>query len=224
MQKRIIQAGLQGMNQDVINPNINSKQAYEIKNFRLNATANSNAIELTTEKGTMRVPVEDMNGNPFSVPMFEENYYTVIGHCVVNEHLVIFMKGNGDNLDRVMHFVLSERENGTPFFYEDDFGSYLGNLNFDTNHKIEAIPCYESEDVIKVYWIDGINYPRVINLKHNYGYTNDPDDALDYDPFSFYQEISSGSYNTIDVLKTYVGGLFYAGVVQYAFSFYNRNA
>ena len=44
------------------------------------------------------------------------------------------------------------------------------------------------------------------------------------DPFSFYQEISEGSYNTIDVEKTYVGGLFYAGVVQYAISFYNKNA
>lgn len=56
----------------------------------------------------------------------------------------------------------------------------------------------------------------------------DEDGYLDYqdgeDPFSFYQIISSGSYNTIDVTKNYVGGLFYAGVIQYAFSFYNKNA
>lgn len=57
MQKRIIPAGLFGMNQDMINPNINTKHAFEIKNFRINPTANSNGIELTSEKGTRLVPV-----------------------------------------------------------------------------------------------------------------------------------------------------------------------
>ena len=46
----------------------------------------------------------------------------------------------------------------------------------------------------------------------------------DEDPFSFYQKIYNGEYNRIDVEKQHIGGLFYAGVIQYAFSFYNENA
>lgn len=100
MQKKIIQAGLQGMNQDVINPNINSKQAYEIKNFRINATVNSNSIELTSEKGTLRVDIyDDIDGVSFdSITKFIQGYpdysgytypyenytFNIVGYCVLN--------------------------------------------------------------------------------------------------------------------------------------------
>jgi len=64
MQKNIIKIGLNGMNQDIINPEINAKQAFEIKNFRINSTANSNSMELTSEKGTLEIPViYPNNGN-----------------------------------------------------------------------------------------------------------------------------------------------------------------
>lgn len=105
--------------------------------------------------------------------------------------------------------------------YFDATTLYTGNIGFDYDHRIECIPFMESVDIQKVYWIDGINYPRVINIVKEGGYLNF--DSTE-DPFSFYQLISSGSYNTIDVSKSYVGGLFYAGVIQYAFSFYNKNA
>lgn len=96
------------------------------------------------------------------------------------------------------------------------------------DYRIESVPCYESDKIQKIYWIDGVNYPRVINIVRTYkvgsteilGYG---DFGVDEDPFSFYQKISDGQYNTIKVDKSYVGGLFYAGVIQYAFSFYNLN-
>ena len=98
---------------------------------------------------------------------------------------------------------------------------YVGDLGFDAEYRIEAIPYYESEDVQKVYWIDGSNYPRVINIMHDYSDGNGiyPEE----DPFCFYQKVSPGR-NYISVRKKYSGGLFHAGVIQYAFSFYNKNA
>ena len=62
---------------------------------------------------------------------------------------------------------------------------------------IESIPCYENDSVVKVYWIDGINYPRVINIEHDYGYPT----VDNSDPFSFYQKIGAGNYNSIRVVK-----------------------
>jgi len=106
---------------------------------------------------------------------------------------------------------------------------YQGNLGFDRLKKIEAIPCYENENIQKIYWIDGINYPRVINIARKYTsdeteYIGYGDYGVDEDPFSFYQSISTGKYNDIVVEKQYIGGLFYSGVIQYAFSFYNKNS
>lgn len=103
---------------------------------------------------------------------------------------------------------------------------YFGDLGFDTEHTIEPIPCMESENIKKIYWIDGKNYPRVINIerKHDNNELGYLDFGVNDDPFSFYQKISVGQYNTMNITKSYVGGLFYAGVIQYAFSFYNKNA
>ena len=58
MQKRIIPAGLFGMNQDIISPEVNTKHAFELRNFRINPTASSNGIELTTEKSSYECPVD----------------------------------------------------------------------------------------------------------------------------------------------------------------------
>lgn len=55
MQRRIIRVGFAGMNQDVVNFQVNSKQAYEILNLRLNSGKSGNAMELTSEQGTKKI-------------------------------------------------------------------------------------------------------------------------------------------------------------------------
>jgi hypothetical protein len=75
---------------------------------------------------------------------------------------------------------------------------YEGNkLEFDTDHLIDAIPYYETELIQKVYWIDGKNQPRVINIANidtnNDGIIDgpevhtDPSDraTYEYDPYGF---------------------------------------
>jgi hypothetical protein len=65
-------------------------------------------------------------------------------------------------------------------------------LGFSLNNLIDAIPYYETELIQKVYWIDGINQPRVINIANIEG-SNLPKthtDASDlatsvYDPYGF---------------------------------------
>ena len=45
---------------------------------------------------------------------------------------------------------------------------YEGDLNFDVNNPIDAIGYYESEEVQKVYWVDGLNTNRFINVANNF--------------------------------------------------------
>lgn len=106
MQKRTINVGLQGMNQDIINPQVNSKQAYEIKNFRINSTANSNSIELTTERGTKLIYLRYKKGkatyNYYGVQELlvgiapdgtTSHSYKIVGYCVLNDYLTLFCYG-----------------------------------------------------------------------------------------------------------------------------------
>ena len=41
---------------------------------------------------------------------------------------------------------------------------FQGTLGFNPANPIEAIGIYENENIQKVYWIDGLNQPRVINI------------------------------------------------------------
>lgn len=191
MQKRIIKAGLVGMNQDVINPEVNSRQAYEVKNFRINATANSNAIELTSEKSTKQMILKGVDG--ISLFQISSSTHTIIGSCSINDNLVIFVCGKNVNPDMILNFKLvydSSQGVDQEVLRLQENGSFKGDLNFSTMNPIECVPCYENDDIVKVYWIDGKNYPRVINIMNDYGWP----DVQTSDPFSFYQEIGSGSY------------------------------
>lgn len=207
-----------GMNKDVINSKTAQQQAYEIKNFRLSATQDSNAFELTTERGTKSIPLEwtDSNDNQIQVKG------TIIGYCILNNYLVLFTFDHQRTVDRIYRLTLNPDE------FEEEITEivllYEGDkLEFDTNHLIDAIPYYETELIQKVYWIDGKNQPRVINIVSDGDIHTASYHFVDYDPYGFIQEIYS-DYNSIQVTKNYVGGMFHAGVIQYAYSFFNENA
>ena len=151
MDKKLIQVGLMGMNKDVINSKTAQQQAYEIKNFRLSATQDSNAFELTTERGTKSIPLEwtDSSNNQIQVKGI------IIGYCILNNYLVLFTFDHQRTVDRIYRLTLNpnEFEEGITeivLLYEGD------KLEFDINHLIDAIPYYETELIQKVYWIDGI--------------------------------------------------------------------
>lgn len=207
MQKRQIQIGLLGMNQDV---RLQNKQAYEIKNLRINATKDGNALELTSERGTYEVQVSQSLQND-----------TMIGHAVVGEYIMLFTTdGNGN--DKIIRLVPAQQSN--------DFNVETicnGNLGLSTDNPIETIVSVENQDVMKVYWIDGKNITRVINVAGSLGdiqsrYNISSGGNISYDPFAFNIEIDD--IPEITVTKEYTGGLFHSGVVQYAVSFWNKNA
>lgn len=231
MQKRQLVFDIQGMAQDVLKPEVNSKFAYTISNMRLTATKDSQLLSLTTEKGTKALSTAECletSGGVY-VPIVRPLVGTFLGACIIDENLILFTKHNGINPDRIYRLFFNNYGNGN-----DDLSNsrisyrllYQGNLNFSLDHPIEAIASYENEVTKKVYWIDGLNQPRILNIDRTYmdpsnNYLTTP---YNYDPFSFTQEISLGNTNSIDVTKEFFGGLFYAGVVQYAYCYYKTNS
>lgn len=99
---------------------------------------------------------------------------------------------------------------------------FTGNLNFDTNFPLETLGVYENENIQKVYFIDGKNQARVINILENYNlkYNNVLDDykntALD-----FIAELQLNE--TVTINKIIGTGEFPQGTIQYVFSYYNKH-
>ena len=97
---------------------------------------------------------------------------------------------------------------------------FNGNLNFDIHHPIETLVSYESELIQKVYWTDGKNQPRFINValdKDSYYKDGFPIN----DSFDFVRELNLQEViNVTRVANT--AGEFPAGVIQYAFTYYNK--
>ena len=90
---------------------------------------------------------------------------------------------------------------------------YSGTLGFNPSNPIEAITVFENEKIQKVYWTDGINQPRVINIAEDSPSWND-------NSFNFVRNIS---YNgDITITKNQISfGSFAPGVIQYCFTYFD---
>ncbi len=92
---------------------------------------------------------------------------------------------------------------------------YYRNMNLSTNNPVQIIYNYENEDLQKIYWVDGVNQIRTINIK-------DPD-LIDVplNTINFVGDFDL-SQATIDSIST--GGNQTAGMVQYTYNLYRLNS
>lgn len=136
-------------------------------------------------------------------PIFPGTY---LGHCIINNFIVLFFhEGPSDYIIRL------ENINGT-FKYKL---LYEGNLNLDSKAPIETIGVYENDIIQKVYWIDGINQPRVINILGQFNFWSDTT------IFDFAPDIPENT--SLGVTQEQGGsGMFSPGTIQYAVTFYRK--
>ena len=140
----------------------------------------------------------------------EEHYDYIIGeyrgHAILNDYLVLFTHSKEDSTDYI--YRLEYINNNI-----EGIIKYFGDLGLSDN--IETLAYYESEDIQKVYWVDGKHQPRFINI------AGDTLLGVSNDYFNFSPNINS--YPKVNINKNFDGnGLFPAGVVQYFISYYNK--
>ena len=170
---------VKGMQRDASMANANSEFAYEILNMRLMPAEDLSGFSLTNEKGTLATGIT-LNGQ-------------VIGQCPTNDSLVVFATSN-DN-DYIYKIYQNDRGKWT----NDTL--YSGDLNFSVDNPIEALFNYETEDLQKVYWIDGINQLRCINIASN---SINIGNAVETIPSNINVKITRGT-----------SGVMKAGIIQY---------
>jgi hypothetical protein len=190
-----------GMQRDLSVSKFNPEYAFDAQNIRITARDNNTLLTVTNERGNKDIPMLSPSGATVVVDG------TLIGHNVLNHYVTLFTKGTNDNIYRL--------ENKGTYF--ETILLFSGNLNFSTDYPIENIGVYENDNIQKVYWIDGLNQSRVINIVA----TDSVRAKWDNDSFNFVQDLSLKETVTV-TRNDLASGSFSSGVIQYAFTYYNK--
>ena len=195
-----------GMRQDESFLNFDKNYALENKNIRISTTGLNSKYALTNERGNKKCTLNYVDIDPSKN---EENITlegTVIGEAKVGKYWVIFTTGTFDRIYR-----LEQTD-------EDTFEVRLlieDNLNFDIEHPLETVSYVETENIQKVYWVDGKNQMRLLNI---------------VDPYVLSRDFNIENINAItnlqlkeqvNITKISGGGQWAPGTVQYVCTYIN---
>ena len=197
---------VKGMNRDTTVSRFSSEFVFDAQNIRMTARENNTLLSITNEKGNKEIV--DSDGNAITLTG------TVLGYNVLNSYLTVFttyvaMTMNESNVDRI--YRLEKKDD-----YFECITLYEGSLDFDINYPIETLGVFENEDIQKVYWIDGKNQSRFINIVA----TDSVKEGWNDGSFDFVQDLNLTDVISVTRNDT-ASGMFAAGVIQYAFTYYN---
>lgn len=193
---------IKGMQKDISVSKANAEFAFDAMNIRLTAREGNTLLSVTNEKGNKEVPINTL-GEAVTIEGI------VIGKEIINNYLILFTTSTDENpeyRDRI--YRLEKDKNGFTCII-----LYKGNLNFDVEHPIESIGIFENKDIQKVYWVDGKNPVRFINITKTYNGGSDI--------FNFVQNLSLDE-SIIIKSNTETQGKFPSGTIQYVFTYYNK--
>lgn len=220
---------IKGMHKDFNQELPANQYAYDIRNMRLTSLDEENLFALINEKGTKKIIFRDAVSKELS-PYTNGIAGKCLGACSIDNKIVLFVHNPNENLPDSIYKIYKDTET------EDTYCIHKliqGNLNFQEDHPIDCITFFETETVQKVYWIDGINQLRYINIEdRNKFYNGDNPITYNGTDFKKNQVISSipalyeaggNSLVKLEVKKNTNGGYFKPGVIQYVITFSLKN-
>ena len=137
------------INRDLASSKRDGSTHFDVVNFDVYMTERS--LSFSSSRGTK---------------LFVSTSGTVIGSATIVERNFIFVTIAQIHLDLIYEIV------GTSLVLIKS-----GNWNFDTNYPIKAVGIHETDTVNKLYFVDGLNQARVINVS-----SDDIPDSLDFLP------------------------------------------
>lgn len=229
MGKKLMGWKTKGMNQDLSVSAFNPEFSFENMNLRLATNEGNTLMSWVNEKGTKEMalniilsPWETSQGTE-EVVTSSDIEGTPIGTAVINNYFIVFTHQHNPNTDPIDRIYRFEKSTTTNIDLEGVL-LYKNDLGFDLHHPLETLVSYEAEDVQKVYWVDGKNQPRMINVAADTNTINKWHTNNNYKCFfDFVPELQLEEEVYVKKLLG-VAGMFAPGVIQYACTYYNKNA
>ena len=200
-----------GMNKDLSVSAFNPDFAFENMNLRLSTNEHNTLLSWVNEKGTKEINIVT-EGDTATFLNIEG---TPVGTAVIDHKLVVFTHNevveNNTTIYTDKIYLLKK-------YQSNNFVGkvlYSGDLNLRESNPLETLVSYEMDTVEKVYWVDGRNQPRVINIK---GKIKDGVDTQ----FDFVPVLGLKETITISKRVSSGGGLFAPGVIQYGITYVNK--
>lgn len=223
MKQKITTWTIKGMSKDSDPFVFNNQYSFENRNIRITGSKDSSLLGITNIRGDKPLDISLVIPDGYSPDQIVGG--TPIGIASVNQYIVVFscdspyFKDSGNGVeDRIYRLDLNTKE--VVILAAGDF-------NFNVDNPIEATMYYETEDIINVYWVDGKNQFRKLNIldpdiqpkqqgtrKYNTPYTSinniDSKAMFSSEPLSVF------------IQKDYGTGSFPAGTIQYYITAYKK--
>jgi hypothetical protein len=230
MTNKFITHSYVGMQKDISNSKYQPNFYYDAKNIKINATTDQSTSSITNEKG---------NSLLFSIPIPIINYETNVINYASKTLSYTTSEIIGDNQSSIQYIIgnTTYRE-GAILFTTDNLGCdcvwkfrfsdndlellYLRNMGFSTSRPIQAINNFENINIDKVYWVDGLNQLRFINIEHSI-INEDLEELIDI-PLSVINMVGKSTLTQPVITNISVGGIHTSGRIQYAYNLYRLNS
>ena len=224
-----------GMNQDLSKSKLPHEYYFEGKNIRIVATNSQSTASVTNEKGNsliLTIPIPSITPGTitygsktldFTTDEIDQQYFIggnykisgdqiIIGHTNVRNNIILFTTDNNG-------FDCIWKINDTTF---DITLLYMRDMDFSTSFPIQAINNFENEKIDKIYWVDGLNQMRFININHSIA-NQDIEELIDLtiNTINMVGSFDLSQPQIIDILQ---GGSHTAGMIQYAYNLYRINS
>lgn len=219
-----------GMNQDISNSKFDNTFYFEGMNIRVLSTNNQSSGSITNTKGNeflLEIPIPvinyslktitynstilNYNNDEINSVSNSNDKQIIIGNCRTKNGFVIFTTNN-KGLDCI--WFLDENTLIIKLLY-------LRNLNFNTSSPIQCLNNYENNLIDKIYWVDGKEQLRVLNINHSID-NGDLENLIDIYMTSL-NIISDINFSEIKIEEISYGGKHTSGMIQYGYSYYKLN-
>lgn len=219
-----------GMRQDTSNSKFDNQFYFEGMNIRILASDRQSSGAITNTKGNeflLNIPIPVINTtlktityNGIILP-----YTTTELDSLANSNLPQVIIGNCRTKNGFIVFTTDNAGFDCIWFLDENTLElkllYLRNLNFSILAPIQAVNNYENSKIDKIYWVDGKEQLRVINIYH--GLINDDlEDLIDLSS-SLLSVVSDVEFSPVEIDDISYGGSHTAGMIQYAYSYYKIN-
>jgi hypothetical protein len=237
MQNKTVKQSYKGMVKDLTKSKFPNSYYFDAKNIKITATNSQSTFSITNEKGNsfiLDIPIVTIN--KFNKTILYNNNVLNYVNEEINSLITNLTNVQSSKIQLIVGYTTAR--NSIILFTTDEGGFdciwkindstfevellYIRNLGFNTLNPIQAISNYENEIIDKIYWVDGKNQMRFLNI-HNSIENGDYENLIDLN-VNIIQ--ITGTYNVSQptISNVVYGGTHTSGVIQYAYNLYKVNS